>query len=328
MPSPSVSGRLKTIPMILLDDVSFIKTMIGQKYVPYQNVPRPYGKPIEEIEALGKMLFPFSNHSFELAVCVYDWTTGSFARSVLFKIFEYTGIAKTPFPIDLGSIAKQIYTSDWGTYNPRDKDYMNSFMMKPAESLADVLIQLGNVATKLHKLSDIQNRLLSAAVQSLPRTSVISRPQLYSGQLDMRQLGLDHFGIEFLECHLNKGPVDEPLSIPFATFMESHVTTGKTLTTKAVWSATDTMDMAMKYSNGILLIFNPPQGSLVWDGVTFITPLSANEALMEYAFLPRTQFEVQSVHCAKIMTKEVVVITLQQLHTGSGAQVAKIDCRE
>ncbi|KAF5861233.1 hypothetical protein ETB97_000488 [Aspergillus alliaceus] len=318
-PSPSVSGKLRPIPAILQDDISFIKSMMEKKHVPYQNVPGPYGKSIEEIEVLSKMFFPFSNYNLELAVCVYDWTTGSFARNVFFKIFEYTGIPETPFPLDLPSIAEQIYTSNWGTYTPEDKDYMSSFMMKPAESLSDVQKQLANVSTKLHKLSTIENRVMSAAVQALPRTSIVSTPRLYSGQVDMRQLGLDHFGIEFLECHLNQGPVGDPLKIPFARFMESYVTSGKTLTTKAFWSSTNTMDLALKFSNGILLIFNPPPGSWVWDRVTLITPLSANEAVMEYTFLPGTQFNVQSVDCTKIKNKEVVVITLQLAHNRSGA---------
>lgn len=226
------------------------------------------------------------------------------------KIFQYTGIAQTPFPLDESSIDQQIYASNWKTYTPQNADYMNSFIMRPSTSLLDVETQLSQVAPKLHKLSDVENRLLSAAAQALPRTSFFSHPQLFSGQVDIYQLGLEHFGIEFLECPLNEGLVDQPLTMEFASAI-SLVSTCKTITTKMVWSFTDTIEDAMHYSNGILLTANHPGDSFVWETAAYITTLSDNPKKTEYIFMPGCQFEVQSVDTVQFQGKQIAVITLQ-----------------
>ncbi|KAI1749609.1 hypothetical protein F4782DRAFT_542087 [Xylaria castorea] len=306
----SISGTLKPLPRVCAADVAFIDTMIEGKYVPYPEIPDAPGKSMEEIEALGWRLFPFTPYSFQLAMCVYDWTTASFTRMVLLKIFEYTGIPPPPFPIDQDSIAAQIWASKWGQYNPQDPDYMHSFMMAPADSLDDVKTQLSRVATDLHKFSDAQNRLLSAAMQALPRTSIFQHPQLFSGQMDIYQLELSHFGIEFLECPLNDGPVGEELITIFADVLASYVAAGKTITTKMVWSFTDNVKDAMHYSNGILLVANMPGNSWVWEQAAYVTSLSDDPKKTEYTFPPGTRFEVQSVQDATVDDKKVVVITL------------------
>ena len=288
--------------------------MITQKYIPYQNIPDAPGKSVEEIRALGQRLFPFSPYSFQLAMCVYDWTTASFTRMVLLKIFQYTGIAQTPFPIDKHSIAQAIYASNWSTYTIENADFMSSFMMKPSPSLDDVKAQLENVASDLQKFSEIENRVLSAAMQALPRTSLFLHLQLFSGQMDLYELGLDHFGIEFLECPLNKGPTNQSLVIAFTSAMEDYVSTGKAITTKMVWSFTDTLDDAMHYSNGIVLVANHPRDSFVWETAAYITTLSDDPAKTEYTFMPGCQFRVQSVDTAQVQDKQIVVIVLQPIH--------------
>ena len=184
---------------------------IKDKFVPYQNIPDAPGKTCAEIKKLGKQFFPFTPHSFQLAMCVYNWTTASFARMVFLKVFEYTGLKADPdYPLNESEVAKMIWESNWKSYTPKNKDYMNSFLMKPAASL-DVKKQLEVVSKELQKFSVVENRLLSAAISALPRTSVSSKGRLYSGQVDIYQFGLDRFGTEFLECPLNKGPVSESI---------------------------------------------------------------------------------------------------------------------
>ena len=97
--------------------------------------------------------FPYTASSFQLAMCLYDWTTASFTRMVLMKIFQYTDIGTAPYPLDLDSIADAIWESNWGTYTPQNADYMHSFMMTPASSLADVQAQLNGVWPSLYRLS-------------------------------------------------------------------------------------------------------------------------------------------------------------------------------
>jgi hypothetical protein len=306
-----VSGKFKPFPDICPRDVAFIDDMIAQKYIPYQNIPESLGKTVEEIRRLGKRHFPFSPYSFQLAMCVYDWTTASFTRMIFLKIFEYTGIGQPPFPIDQHSIARAIWTSNWGKYTPQNRDFMNSFMMKPAWSLLDVELQLTGVASKLQHFSDVQNRLLSAAMQSLPRTSTVSHRKLFSGQIDIRQLGLDVFGVEFLECPSNKGPVGKPLRDDFEKAISTYISKGKIITTKMVWSFTDRIRDAVDYSNGILLVVEAPADSWVWERVVYITPLSHSPDKNEYIFMRGTEFEVQSVNKTTLEQKPMVVITLQ-----------------
>ncbi|KAI0544659.1 hypothetical protein F4679DRAFT_516606 [Xylaria curta] len=309
----SVSGDLKPLPSVSMADVAFIDTMIERKYIPYQNIPDAPGKTVEEIKALGLRVFPFSPQSFQLAMCVYDWTTASFTRMVLLKVFEYTGIPPPPFPLDRNSLAEQIWTSNWETYTPQNQDYMHSFLMKPADSLEDVKAQLNDVASDLQQFSTVENNMLSAALQALPRTSVFQYPQLYSGQVDIAQMGLDHFGIEFLEYPDNDGPVGQELITRFADVLQTYVSAGKTITTKMAWSFTDSVESALHYANGILLVANFPQQSAVWDTVAYVTVLSDDPNKTEYLFAPRTQFEVQSVDRTTVNGTQVVVITLQPL---------------
>ncbi|VUC26607.1 unnamed protein product [Clonostachys rosea] len=306
----SVSGALKPLPNVCADDVTFMNTMIERKYVPYPHVPDSPGKSMDEIEALGRRLFPFTPYSFQLALCVYDWTTASFTRMVFFKIFEYTGIPQSPFPIDQDTIAAQIWASNWDSYNPKNPDYMHSFMMEPADSLDSVKAQLQSVADDLHKLSDVENRLLSAAMQALPRTSTFQHTQLFSGQVDIFQLGVSHFGVEFLECPLNDGPVGKELITTLDDARASYLSAGRTITTKMVWSFADNLEDAIHYSNGILLVANIPEDSFVWEHAAYVTPLSDDPKKTEYTFPPGTPFEVQSVYDATVQEKEIVVILL------------------
>ncbi|KAF7795299.1 hypothetical protein EIP86_006453 [Pleurotus ostreatoroseus] len=310
----SVSGKVKPLPSISASDAAFLEDMRVKEYIPYQKIPDAPGKTMQEIEDLGKQLFPFSPHSFQLALSVYDWTTASFARMVFMEIFQYTSIAVTPFPLDQPSIATEIWESNWGSYVPSDAVYMNSFMMKPAASQQEVASQLASVAPQLHEFSNVQNRLFTAAVQSFPRTSVITKPHLFSGQVDIYQLGLDHFGIEFLECPLNAGPVTQSLQINFASATSSYISAGNVITTKMVWSFTDSMDDAMHYQNGIILVANVPDDrSWVWETAAHITPLSDDPAKTEYTFVPGSRFKVLSISQATVQDKQVAVINLQPL---------------
>ena len=310
----SVTAKVKPLPLISAFDIAVYNDMIAKKYVPYQNLPKPLGKSDQEVEKLGAQLFPYSPYSYQLAMSLYDWTTSSFARVAFMKIFEYTEIPQTPPPHDFHSIARAIWQSNWGPYVPSNADYMNSFMMKPASSEKDVREQLDLVAPQLLKLCNVYNGLLSAALQSLPRTSLIAKPHLFSGQVDVHQLGLDHFGIEFLECPLNKGPVTQPLQIDIATVLSTYVSAGKVITTKVPWSFTDTFAEAMHYENGIILVANvPDDASWVWETTAYITPLSADPKKTEYTFPHRSRFKVLSTEQATVQEKRITIINLQPL---------------
>lgn len=289
--------------------------MINQEVIPYQDIQPGRSKTFQEIRELGRQYFPFTPYSFELAMCVYDWTTASFARMVLFKIFQYTdissGSASHPHPLDHETLATKIWQSNFSAYTPRNPDYMRTFLMQPAHSLDNLKDQLKEVADEVHAFSEIENRLLAAAAQSLPRTSLESRPQLFSGQVDIQQLGTEYFGVEFHECPLNSGPVGVELAHPLTDALDSYLSVGKTITTKMTWSFTDNLDEAMHYCNGILLVLEPPSDAWLWDDVSFITPLSDDPGKMEYIAAPGTRFEIQSLQNTNVSGKAVTIMGLR-----------------
>jgi len=305
------TGQLKPLPAVSAADIAVYRQMIADNLVPYPDIPGGPGKTTAQIKALGLQLFPWSPYSFELAMSIYNWTTACFTRMVLLKIFEYTGIGQPPYPLDQDSIAAAIWESNWQTYNPQNAPYMASFLMTPASSEADVLTQLRNTGALLQQYVEVENRLVSAAFQAMPRTAMTAKPLLYSGQMDIYQLGLPHFGIEFLECPLNTGPVGTPLTIPFQQAIQTYCAPGRVITTKMVWSFGDSMAEAMKYQNGIVLVVSPPADAWVWDAASYVTPLSDEAGKIEYTFAPGTQFEVQSVQATTVNDKPVTIITMQ-----------------
>ncbi|KAL9045470.1 MAG: hypothetical protein Q9214_001487 [Letrouitia sp. 1 TL-2023] len=312
-PATTVTGKLKPFPDVSNTDADILKSVIKAKYVPYQALPDVPGKTADEIKALGQRLFPFTPHNFELAMSVYDWTTPSFVRLVYLKIFQYTSIKLIPSPLDLRSIAQRIYATNWSTYSPHNPDFMNSFMMLPASSLRDVQAQLDVVAPMLHESSDAQNRLIAAAMQAMPRASSFAHAQLFSGQMDIRELGFDYFGIEFLECPLNAGPVGQPLIQAFETALASYVSIGKIITTKMIWSFTDTVEDALHYSNGIVIVAKHLTDSVVWNTASYITPLSDDPTKVEYTFPPGSKFKILNIDTITYHGKKIVVIELQPL---------------
>jgi hypothetical protein len=301
--------------------------MIDERFIPYQNITDAPSRPIAEIKAMGRQLFPFTPHYFELAMCLYDWTTASFVRMVLFKIFQYTGvssgIASRPHPLDRESIALSIWQSNFSAYTPQNADYMRAFMMEPADSLENLTAQLNAVMEQVYALNEIENRLLAAALEALPRTSIMSKPRLFSGQVDMGQLGMERFGVEFLECPLNEGPVDVEMAISLEDALTSYMAVGKTVTTKMAWSFTDNMADALHYSNGIVLVLDPPSEARVWDAVSFVTPLSDDPDKTEYVAAPGTKFEVKSVWYTVVLGRNVTMIGLEPVARGEGKRGIK-----
>ena len=307
----AISGSLLPLPVVTEADAALLDEMMLAKMVPYQNIPDEPGKTDAEIRALGLQYFPFTPYSYELAMSVYDWTTADFARFVFFKVFAYTGMQDVP--LDLPSIANAIWTSAWPPYVPSNVDYMNAFLMVPATTYEEVYNQLLQVYSQLRVFNDAENRLVAAAFQSMPRTSVLAKPQLFSGQVDISNLGSQHFAPEFLQFPGNAGPVTEPLEMALEVALASFISVGATITTKMVWSFTDSESDAMHYQNGILLIANPPPGVATWEAASFITPLSDGPTKIEYTFPPGSSFLNQGMEMQTINGKQVVVITLQSL---------------
>ncbi|PIL34298.1 hypothetical protein GSI_03073 [Ganoderma sinense ZZ0214-1] len=316
-----LSGKFKPFPSVIAEDAAYIHDKIDQKHVPYPDVPDAPGKTDEEIRKLGQRLFPWSPHSYELAMCVYDWTTASFARMVFMKVFQYTAMAETPLPLDLPSIALMIWESKWDSYIPQNADYMSSFLMQPANAQDEVDVQLKQVHDELQRFSDVENRLLAAAIAALPRTTILARPYLFSGQVDIYQMGMSRFGIGMLEYPGNAGPVTSALEVEFAAAVATFFQLDSVITTKMVWAFTDSEADAMHYSNGILLIVEPHDpadvDSILWDTSAYVTGLSNDPEKTEYLFPPGSMFRVLAVE----QGDNVQVIRLQVVSPVSAARL-------
>ncbi|KDN34373.1 hypothetical protein RSAG8_12539, partial [Rhizoctonia solani AG-8 WAC10335] len=224
--------------------------------------------------------------------------------------------------------ASAIFDSNWLSYKPDDPDYMRSFLMTPTQSKQGVLAQLETVLPRLQYLSAVENRLLSVAVASMPRTPKLSVPRLYSGQLDMHQFKLDQFGIQFTQCPLNTGPPGTPLQIDLNEALETFLQPGEAITTKQAWSLSDSLDIAMTYQNGIVLVVQPPDdGSLVWETPSYVTPLSCDPNKVEWIFPLGTTFTVLSTDHWDIHESSVLVITLKQSAPTDQTGVAQPSCK-
>lgn len=307
----NLTGYLKPMPTIALSDTYIFHDMMNLKLVPYQNIPDAPGKPPQKIEELGRQFFPFTQYSTLLSYSVYDWTTESYLRMLLFKFFAYSSLVDKP--LDQATIADIIWTSNLPHFTPHDGDFMHSFMMVPADHKEDVRRQLSEQHNRLHTFCEVENNLFSAALYSLPRTSVFRVPQLYSGQPVIANLGFDCFAAEFQECPTNTGPVGVPMKMPFQEALQTIFKVGNTITLKGVMSFTEYKDYAMKYCNGILIVLAPPPGAVIWDKANYITPLSDDPTKNEYSFVPGSQFHIQKVEQETISGKEVYVFNVMSI---------------
>ena len=305
----SFSGNLISLPVVSDSDVRNFDWMFKNKYIPYQNIPDEPGKSTDELKKLGLQYFPYSPSSFELAMSVYDWTTADFTRVDFMNIFTYTGVKNNP--LDLDSIANSIWSADWPPYTPQNKDYMNSFMMVPAKSLQDVQNQLKDKSQALYTNNISESNIIVAALQGMPRTSCIAKPQLFSGQVAISNLGTELFATYFTEMPANNDPSLPPLQMTLTNALNSFIAIGKTITLKSFMSFTDSFEDAQHYSNGIIIIVSPPDGAINWEKCAFITPLSDGPEKIEYLFQPGTEFEVLDIKKVTVDNKKLVELHLQ-----------------
>lgn len=315
-----ISGAMKPLPYIDEADINKMSEMETQNLIPYRNDPNGH-KSKQQLQALGKQLFPFTKHSYELALSVYDWTTANFFRMDLFHLYRYTSITNTP--LDQDQIVSGIWTANWPPYVPSDPDFMNSFMMKPAKSRVDVSKQLSMVAPTLTGYLDALAKITVAAKYSFARVSTLSKPKLYSGQVAISNLGESAFPIYFLEYPGNEGPVGTPMQMALEDALKTFMAPGNTLTLKSFLSFTDSLQDAMHYQNGIVLELSPPPSENTWGGgITYITPLSDESDKIEYTLSPGTQIQINGYEKKVINKKEVTIIYIT--FTGKLSDVSRL----
>jgi hypothetical protein len=303
-----ISGSMKALPQILDADIESIQNMEKAGLIPYRNIPNG-GKSPSEIAALGRQYFPFTPDSYEIALAIYDWTTADFFRMDLFHLYRYTQLADAP--LDMAQIAGGIWTANWPPYVPSDADFMNSFMMLPANSLSDVSSQLAKVAAPLKQYLDALERVTMAGKYALPRVSQLSQPFLYSGQVAISNLGESAFPIYFQEYPGNAGPVGTVMAMDLDVALSTFMAPPKLVTLKSFLSFTDSLEDAMHYQNGIVLKLSPPPQLRTWgDGITYITPLSDESDKIEYTFSPGASIQINSFEKQTVNQKQVTIIDM------------------
>ena len=307
----SFGGAVKPLPGIDESSIAVIGEMEANGYIPYRGIPDG-GKSKQELIDLGLQYFPYSAFSYQLALTVYDWTTADFFRMDLFNLYCYSLVQGKP--LASAQIASAIWTANWPPYVPSNADFMNSFMMTPADSLEDVTKQLALVEGDLRAFVSALAEVTQAAKYSLPRTSVLANPQLFSGQVAISNLGESAFPVYFEEYPGNEGPVGIKMELALADALSGFMAPGSELTLKTFLSWTDSLDDAMHYQNGIVLEMNPSGDGQTWgDGITHITQLSDQSNKTEYTASPGAKVRVESYENQVVNGKDVTVIKLTYL---------------
>lgn len=303
-----IDGHLTPSPVVSNKSLSLFKEMMEKKLIPYQKIPDDPGKTLQELEELGKQFFPTTAYSFELAMAIYDWTTACFFRIDLFTYFVYTKMEG--LPIDQDSIANLIWSANWLPYTAHNQYFMMSLMMKPADSLEDVQIQLAKQAPNLIKYNQAEEEIITQAVMNLPRVLVAEKPVLYHGGPDISTMTTNQFSAQFQQLPLNVGPVGTPLQFNFEEALKTILRPGNIITKKGFWSFSDSLKDAIHYSNKIIVKVLPPQNSEYWPGTAYITPLSDGPEKTEYLFVPGTSFLVYSHDWIEEEGKSLFLLTL------------------
>jgi hypothetical protein len=295
--SLSVSGDgnsfavpLVAFPPISANDIALVDQMVKQKILPYQQLVGG-ARPFSAVAALAKTFFPWTPYDYQLALALYDWTTADFFRMDVFNYFRFT--AYPGQPLSAPDIVHAIWTSSWSPYTPKDAPFMNSMMMIPALSEADVALQYEKVNQQLQTYLDALKRVTAAALDAMPRTSYLSKPKLYSGQVDVSNLSIETFPVYFTQYPGNAGPPPMNMAMPLPQALTTFMQPGQLVNLKSFMSFTDSLEEAIKYSNGIVVEMSPqkdPPTNWNWLQCAYITALSNEVDKTEYLFMPGSQF--------------------------------------
>ena len=307
----SVSGQLQAIPAVTPDVLALFKEMMDKKIVPLQNPPSGTTKSIEELRTLGEKNYPGDPNSFYYAMCLYDWTSADFIRMDAFNQFAYSAVEG--LPLDIGSLAETIWACDYPGCTAKDADFMNMFLMKPAQSEEEVHQQLEQVATQVQQYAMAETILQINALFRLPKVSTKEFPELYRGGMAISGNTLKNFAPSLLEYPGNAGPTTEPLLYPFEEALDNMLKPGSIITLKTPWSFSNDLPGAKVWQRGVLITCKPPKGYDVWPGGADITAFSLNPDTFEVNFPPNTRFQIESYEWITIENKPVCHFTMQML---------------
>ena len=302
-----IAGRLLPLPEISGGDLALLQQMKAESLVPYRQL-QPGERPYSAVEETAEQYFAFSQAWSDLGLTVYDWTTADFFRMDMYHLYRYTAVHG--MPLDDNDIINGIWTSNWPPYTPQDPAFMVSLMMLPATSEQQVAVQYQKVKQQMLTYLDALMRLTRSSMYSMPRTSTLAKPMLYSGQVAISNLGQDAMAVYFEQYPGNAGPVGAPMGMPIDEALQSFMSPGSLLTLKTFVSFTDSEDDAQHYSNGIIIEMSPPKGAAVWPQCTYITPLSDGATKTEYTYAPGSRWEITGSRKETIGDKTYTVLSM------------------
>ncbi|MGD2110369.1 MAG: hypothetical protein PVI86_13390 [Phycisphaerae bacterium] len=307
-----VSTALAPLPGISASDVPVVQAMEQKGLIPYSQL-RPHHRPFSDVARLAAQYFPFTTYARTLALSLYDWTTADFFRMDMLHLYRYTALAGAP--LDDADIVKGIWTADWPPYSHTDEAFMHSLMMTPCSTEEEVAEQFAKVRNVLPSMLTSLEHVTTAALTSMQRTSVLSKPALFSGQVAISNLSEEAFAVYFNEYPGNAGPVGHAMGMPLADALAGFMAPGNTVHLKSFMSFTDSEQDAAHYSNGILVEVAPVPRSAVWAQCAYITSLSDEAGKIEYLFPPGSGFVVDSFGKKTISGKEVAAISMTEAPT-------------
>ncbi|HAV13042.1 MAG TPA: hypothetical protein DCX06_06065 [Opitutae bacterium] len=311
-PEGPLTGAFTPFPELTGTTINNFQQMIDTKIVPYQDPPSGTPKSTAELQALAAKYFPENGNGYYLAMALYDWTSSSFIRQDLFNQLQYTGVVGKP--LDLVTISRVIWGCNYPGYSVKDANFMNQFMMTPANSLEDVYTQLQGVQAELKPLAESEMAVYSNAVVNLAPPSVEEYPYLYRGAMSMSGgYNTGDFSPSMFEFEGNNGPTFMPLYQAFSEALEGIFKPGSIITTKGPWSFSNDLAGAKVWQNGILITLRPPVGAKVWPGCANITEFSLNPGTFEIDMAPPTRYRIEGYEWTTIKDKPVCHITMTLL---------------
>lgn len=307
-----ISGKLLPQPEIAKDDLAVMEEMKAKDLVPYQD-PQPGERPYSDVAPLAKQYLQFSAAWYDLGLTLFDWTSADFFRMDVYHLYRYTAVGGQP--LDGDDIVNAIWTSNWPPYTPQNVPFMHSLMMTPASSEEQVAEQYEKTHQTMRGYLDALLRLTRAALVSMPRTSVHSKPMLYSGQVAISNLGPDAMAVYFEEYPGNAGPPGQPMGMPIDQALEGFMAPGNVVHLKSFISFTDSLKDAEHYSNGIIIQMSPAPGSAVWREAAYITGLSNEADKIEYTFPPGAAWRIDG-WSTRIIDGKTYTVILASEHVG------------
>ena len=131
----------------------------------------------------------------------------------------------------------------WNCQQPsdaaRNEDFMNAFLMQPADSEEDVYQQLCKIHERLKPLVIAEMHVYAQAVLSLKYPTVKEYPELYrSAVSNSAGYNSDDFAPALFEYPGNWGPQEYPLSQNFEEALFGALSPGSIITAKSPWNFT------------------------------------------------------------------------------------------